>query len=283
MAATVQQARVDSLRATVKGFPVLGPTNDTLFIVYDRLGAYTPETRAQVISDRMREAYKKDLVLLDTVQIEAFDTYWNIRYGDLVITTLTHNDALWANMSPAQLAEHQAKIIEASLIKANQENSLLRWLLRIGSAILAIATTVLVVYLINRLYRFTLRRLQRNRLGILKDLKYKNYTLLSNEQEQGVLAKLLNALRWLVILLALYLLIPVVLSIFPFTRGWSDRLFHLLWSPVVKMALALWRYLPNVFTITVILIVVHYVIRLIRYFFRELAQGKLKIKGFYPD
>lgn len=278
-----QRARIDSLRATAKGFPAFGPNNDTLFIVYDRLGAYTPAARAQVITTRVREAYKEDCALLDTIQIEAFDTYWNVHYGDLVITTITPNDALWENMSPAQLAEHQAKLIEASLLQAHHENSLARWLMRIGSVILAIAATVLVIYLIHRLYRFALGRLQRNRFGILKDLKYRNYTLLSREQEQMLLGKLLNALRWFAILLALYLLIPVVLSIFPFTRGWSDQLFHLIWMPVVKMARTLWNYLPNVFTIAVILVVVHYVLRLIRYFFRELAKGKLKIKGFYPD
>ena len=63
----------------------------------------------------------------------------------------------------------------------------------------------------------------------------------------------------------------------------ADVLFGMLWAPVRKMLLSIWQYLPNVFTILVIVIVMKYIIRFVRYIFREIESGKLKIKGFHAD
>ena len=63
----------------------------------------------------------------------------------------------------------------------------------------------------------------------------------------------------------------------------ADVLFGMLWAPVRKMLLSIWQYLPNVFTILVIVIVMKYIIRFVRYIFREIESGKLKIKGLPPS
>ena len=49
-------------------------------------------------------------------------------------------------------------------------------------------------------------------------------------------------LRWIVIFLSIYLVLPLLFSIFPGTQGVADTLLGYVISPVQKILLALWRY-----------------------------------------
>ncbi|MDD3196307.1 MAG: mechanosensitive ion channel family protein, partial [Paludibacter sp.] len=98
-----------------------------------------------------------------------------------------------------------------------------------------------------------------------------------------VLSWLLKAIKWFIILLLVYLLLPLVFSIFPFTRGWADTLLNFIWKPFSGIMLSVWEYLPNLFTIIVIIVVFKYTIRFVRYLFGEIEAGKLKVSGFHED
>jgi small-conductance mechanosensitive channel len=93
----------------------------------------------------------------------------------------------------------------------------------------------------------------------------------------------LKLLKWVIIILLIYLLLPLLFSIFPFTRGWASTLFGLVWSPFKKMVIAVWRYLPKLFTIIVICFVFKYLIRFVKYFFKEIESERLKIGNFHSD
>ena len=47
-----KKARIDSMRLTVKGYPVEGFFEDTLFLIYSRSGGFTAKERAEAISKR---------------------------------------------------------------------------------------------------------------------------------------------------------------------------------------------------------------------------------------
>ena len=94
---------------------------------------------------------------------------------------------------------------------------------------------------------------------------------------------LLKILRWLLYVILFYLSLPVIFSIFPASRGWSQKLFQLLWSPFKNVLIAAWNYLPNLFTILVIFFVMKYFIRFVKFIFSEIENEKLKISGFYSD
>ena len=53
-----KKARIDSLRQTVKGFPVEGFFNDTLFLIYSRSGGFSAKERAEAISKRIKKVAK---------------------------------------------------------------------------------------------------------------------------------------------------------------------------------------------------------------------------------
>ena len=54
-------------------------------------------------------------------------------------------------------------------------------------------------------------------------------------------------------------------------------------TPLKGVFIAVWNYLPNLFSIAVIYFVMKYFIRFVRYIFSEIEAGKLQISGFHAD
>ena len=63
----------------------------------------------------------------------------------------------------------------------------------------------------------------------------------------------------------------------------SKKLHDLIWQPFKGLLIAFWEYLPNLFSILVIIVMMRYFIKFINYIFLEIKAEKLKIYGFYPD
>ena len=72
-------------------------------------------------------------------------------------------------------------------------------------------------------------------------------------------------------------------SFFPETKTFTYTVFGFIWDPLTDILKSIVAYLPKLFKIIVIIVCFHYLLRLIRYFANEIASGRLKINGFYPD
>ena len=84
-------------------------------------------------------------------------------------------------------------------------------------------------------------------------------------------------------MLAIYITLPILFGIFPWTKDVADTLFGYILNPVKKIAGGLWRYLPNLITIIVIIIVFRYLLKGIHFLKNEIEKGNLHLPGFYPD
>lgn len=274
---------VDSLRKVAVGYPVLGILNDTIFTLYVRVGSYSPANRAAEITERVRIMYNEDFSEKDSLYISKSQDYVDIMYADRIVMTVTEHDALWNNTTTEQLATDYKDAISASLLKARDEYSTRRLLIRAGLVLASIACLVLMIYLINRLMRLLRRLINRNKKRWFKDLKYKDYTVVSTEQEAKLTKQLINILRWVLIIILFLVLIPVIFSIFPFSRGWADEIFHVVMAPFRNIGQAIWNYIPNLINIIVIYLVMHYLGKVIKYFFNEIKNEKLKLPGFHHE
>ncbi|NCP90792.1 MAG: mechanosensitive ion channel family protein [Flavobacteriales bacterium] len=278
-----KKARIDSLRNTAKGYPVIGALKDTLMFMYLKLGASSPKERATNISNKILNLYKDDFIKLDSIFVLKSENTYDIVYGEMIIMSISENDAIWYDTKALNLAnEFKNKIIK-SLLAAKKENSLSNLLLQIGLVLLVLIVLWFIIKLIgkgsNKLNNFVLFKKDQ----WLKNLSYKDYTFLTAQQELEIIMFLLKILRWFIYALLLYITLPIIFSIFPFSRHWADALFQLIWSPFKQIFVSIWNYLPNLFSILVIYFVMNYFIRFIKYVFSEIANEKLKISGFHAD
>ena len=278
-----KKLQIESMKAMAKGYPVLSPQNDTLFLIYNNIGSFTARDRAENITDKINMVYEDDLLNTDSIHIIHSDELYIIVYKDIYIMSISETDALWHDKEAAGMADEYTLVIKQSIEKAKKDSSILRILMRIGLVVLVLGGAYFIIWGISKLYYRTVKWLDVKGNKYLKDLSYKNYTIITEKQEVKVITFLLKVFRWVLIILAIYFILPLLFSIFPITRGWADYLFGLIWTPLRKVLLAIWHYLPNIFTILVIYFVIKYIIRFVRYIFSEVQSGKLRISGFYPD
>ena len=276
-------AQIDSLRATAKGYPVLGFKKDTLYLIYSKMGAVSPQERAINVSNKIKQLYEDDFLIDDSIRISKVEDTYDLIYKDLIIASISENDALWSRNPIEELAENSLQIIKGSIEEGREENSWLKLLSRIGLVILVVLIAWFAIGLISKGYDKLLLKFDNNKQKLLKDLSYKDYTFLSVDQETQILYFFIKFLKWFVYFLLLYITLPIIFSIFPFSRDWANTLFYLVWAPFKSLLLSIWNYLPNLFTILVTYYVMKYVIKFVKYIFQEIEAEKLVLSGFHSD
>jgi len=278
-----EKAKIDSLRAFTKGYPVQGLVYDTLFHIYAKIGESTPQQRANNISQRIKELYKDDFLKIDSIKPYMTDNVVGIVYGEVLIMGISEIDAIWAKGTPEDLAQKYTGIIKNSIRNAEVNYSLSKILKRISLILLILVGAWLLLWLVGKSFKRVHKVIDSNKEKWLKNLSYKDYTFLSAKQEYRALLFISKVLKWFLIAIILYIAIPLLFSIFPFTRGWSATLFKLFWSPFQGIFKAIWAYLPNLFSILAIYFVMKYFMRFVKYIFSEIENEKLKLSGFHAD
>ena len=278
-----KKAHIESLRNTAKGYPVIGAMKDTLFLIYSKIGASTPKERAINISRKIEKLYEDDFLKADSILVMKSENTFDIIYGEIIIMSISENDAIWYGKGMPELAQSFKETIKNSIVEAKNENSWLKLIARIGLVLLVIGIAWAMIWLIGKGYSKLLLFINSKKDKWLKNLSYKDYTFLTAEQELQVVLFLVKIVRWFVYAVLLYITLPIIFSIFPFSRDWADALFHLIWSPFKGVLIAIWEYLPNLFSILVIYFVMKNIIRFVRYIFHEIEAEKLKLSGFHAD
>lgn len=277
-----QLAQIDSLRGIIKASPVRF-ASDTLFNIYARLGSFSAAERARAVSERLERIAELAGFSADSIRLSAAEQATDLVYGKTLILSITDQDALWARKERSAYAREISEKISIALQKYRKDNSWQVLLREILLTVLVIGIVIGLIYFINKLFGKLSASLlsAESRLG--KGIKIKNYEVLDPSRQLGALKVLLKVIRYLVILLVVYLALPVLFGIFPFTRNLSENLLNYILSPLKKIGISVWNYIPNLMTILVLLVVFRYVIKLVRFLKTEIERGKLTIPGFYKD
>ncbi|MFD0764622.1 mechanosensitive ion channel family protein [Mucilaginibacter lutimaris] len=277
-----QKRQIDSLRAFVKGFPVI-PFRDTLFYIFTRQGSFTARDRAEAISNRIAKLSDIFAFKTDSLKLAKAEQTTDILFRDQLLISISDQDALWQNTSRDQLANSIRTKIGIAVIAHQQETRWQTIMLESFLALLVIVVTVLLIYGIRKLFNWLQIRLMKQTGWFNKGIRLKNYELLNAENELAAIKKVLTLVKWAVILLVIYLALPILFGIFPFTKDVSDTLLNYLISPLKKIVHAIWAYIPNLMTILVLIVVFRYVLKFFKFITTEIEHGQLNVPGFYSD
>lgn len=256
---------------------------DTIFYIDERQGALTPEERAKGISMKLLKIFDENFYLETDVVISFNESYVDIICGDNIIMSISEADALSKNMSSTELAEIYTEKIKSAFEKARKTRGFLTFIKRIGLVLLVLAGIGLMIFLIKKGYLYVLDKITLHKDKFLRNLSYKGYVFLTAAQELKIVLWLLKAFKWVLVVFLIYMFLPLIFSIFPFSRGWAVTLFGLVWEPFKGLMWSVWNYLPKLFTIVVIYFVFRYLVKFVKYVFEEIEAGKLKIAGFHTD
>jgi small-conductance mechanosensitive channel len=94
------------------------------------------------------------------------------------------------------------------------------------------------------------------------------------------------AARWLrnaAALVGVYLYIPMVLSVFPFTAPLAGPLVGYFLDPLQAIWTAFVGYLPNAIHILVVVVVASYALKFLHIIFGAVEAGRVVVTGFHPE
>jgi small-conductance mechanosensitive channel len=277
-----QKARIDSLRAITVGFPVV-IESDTLFYIYTNKGGLSPAARATQTEKIIIQLGKEYEIRPDSLSLLAEETFTDIVYREKVILSVTDKDALWMNSSREELAKQYRLEIISALKVLEHKYGLSQLIKHILLFVLVILIQYVLIRLTNYFYRKFKIKIDKVKGRYIKPLFIKNYEFLSVVKQEKLLFSLFNILRYIFIFIQLIFSILIIFSIFPQTEALAMQLFSYILNPIKKIGSSIVHYIPNVFTIIIIWLVIRYVVKGIAYLANEIANERLKITGFYPD
>lgn len=275
--------RIIQLKATNSGIPVVPFNRDTLFYVYNKLGPLNPSERVQNIERKLAQLADDPFFSPDSIKVIQNENNIDVSYNDLVLLSVTDDDALWMDQDKMQVAQQYAATVRTAVLQDKKENSLQSVLIRVAWLLLIIVIFAVIVYGINRFFRRLRRRIVEKKDHYFKGVKVKEYPLLNQQKQMGIVFNALRIARIILILLVFYITLPFVFSIFPWTKGIADKLIDWTLSPIKSVFQSFLHYLPKLLTIIVIYYITRYLVKLVNYMANEIAAGHLTIKGFYPD
>lgn len=160
-----------------------------------------------------------------------------------------------------------------------ENNEITDWLFA-GGIILSL---VIIVMIINKLFKSLYLKIYKLKGSRIKAIQYRDYQILSAEYNVKLIISSIKVLRVLLILLIVYLCLPFVFRFLPWTKHIADNLIQLTLTPVKSVIESVINYLPNLFFIAVILVIVRFLTKILKYFTSEIEKEKLVIRGFYKE
>lgn len=278
-----RKAHIDSLKKNMTGFPVIVFIEDTLFNIYNRLGSFSPSERAKAIEGRIEDLGSDFFYNPDSLLAVKVEHVLDLMYNDKIILTISEDDALWNGVSQEQLSKKYIETINKSIENYKADISLWTLAKQIGLSILVIVVIGGIIFLLRRLFNWLGAKIQ-NMEGILfRGIIIKDYSLMDEKRQVKLILSFMTLVKWFLTLFFVYISMPIIFGIFPWTKNIAETMLGYVMDPVKKVAGSLWDYLPNLVTIIVILIVFRYVLKGLNYLKDEIEKGNLSIPGFYED
>lgn len=277
-----QMEKIRALKKVAKGFPVI-PFSDTVIVIYTRIGSSSASERAQAITHKIRKLYENDMFNKDSLIMVKNESGYDIAYKDEIIMSITEYDSKWYNENPEKLAGICLTKIRDSVMQEKEKMSFTNILKRIGLALLVILIIGILMFLINILFRRSAKLITDSRKTYFSGVKIGNVNILNPDQHKKFFLKINAVLRFFVKVVVIYFSLPLLFSIFPSTKSYTETLIGWVLTPAGKIVKGIIDFLPNLVTIAVIYLFTHYALKSLKYFADEIGSGNVSINGFYKD
>ena len=180
----------------------------------------------------------------------------------------------------AAVAERAAQETRTAFAEIREARDPRRLAIAAVLALVAAAVLVVVLRLIGRVERAltaAAERVARRRVHV------GGIDVIEADQLARLARRGAQLLAWGVRLAALYVFLAVVLSLFPWTRPWGERLGGFLTATLAGVGMGLLRGIPGVFTVIVILYVARLVAHWVRVLFDGVERGAVGVPGIHRE
>lgn len=277
------QTRADSTRLKKPEPAVVAPYGDSLFTIYEKIGAYVPTVRARAITERLEAISEKSIFSLDSFRIENSDFTTDIMYGDLPLMSVSDADAKHEGASREELAKLRVLQIQASISTYKEEFS---WRIIVKKTLLLLLFLIilsLIILGINKIFRWLYQLIRNTISPRLKGFRIGKAQFTNADKISILLIRIAQWIKVIVIIVVIYVSLPLIIYLIPSSRSFTDKLLEYTLTPLTHFIQSFINYIPNLFTIAVIVLLFTLFIGLFRFLAEEIGRGSIIISGFYRD
>jgi small-conductance mechanosensitive channel len=254
---------------------------EELWRVRASLGPFSAEDRARTVARRLDELVNDVSVKPEDITLEHTATASRVILRGRAIGVVTDEDAAGSGLRRHEMAELILADVRRVIIETRADfsgNAIVRSLLVALLATLALAGLWVVV---TRGFRRVLRAVEQVAAQPPRQAgSDERLPLVARRQFAALTAPLLRLARLVVLGSLVLLWLEVVLAALPWTRPSARRLMDYVEEPITFVAHGLIESLPNFFYLAVIALVTRFALRLVRFLFREVERGALRLANF---
>ena len=251
--------------------------------VYQPIGNFTPQERAERIAERIIAAAKDGRISPESIGVQPRQAWTEITANDKFLMAVTDEDAKMAKKTREQLAAEDAGNIRQEFLNYRRDHSWNSILTGILYTVLVTALLAPVAWVFRKLRLATSARLEKWIEVRTQAEEKKTPWQIAFTYVISLIIACGSVLRWLLIIAVVQAYLTITLSFFSITRSISLAITGWLFSTLKSMASSGLEYLPNLVVIAIIIAIASQVLRLITMVFDEISKGNLTVRGFYPD
>jgi small-conductance mechanosensitive channel len=269
--------------AALHGYPVeLG--NQTLFHIKEAVEGYSPEERANAMSERIKGIADDPSIPMSAVSTFSFDLPATVISAEhRLLAAFSDQDARAVGLTREELATKCAEKLRIVMKEYREERSLKTILFATLYTVIATIALVLVLVLLRKLHRklgtAILPRLQ-NRIH---SIQIQSFEIIRSEHVRIWLSGALKFLRSFFILAVLYTYVQLVLGFFPQTRPIANQILDYVLVPLSTIGKAVVSRVPDLLFIAILVVIARYLLKMMKFFFLEVERETIKFSGFYPE
>lgn len=244
------------------------------------ISSYPAELRAATISKRIRKAASDRSISIDSVKLITLEDRTMVFAGKEFIMNLYNPDAVNEGIDLAALSSiiHQRIVDAVRLFRHDRTQSVLfkKLLYAVGAIIILLVLLKLFLWLF-KLINNSLENRIRKRVESVEDRSFK---LIRSGQIWNIFHKLVNIIRFFIILLLSAALILYLLDLFPWTKGVRVFITNIFINPLRTFGLGLYNFLPSLAFLIIIFLVTRYILKLVNLLASRVDKGSIVIRNF---
>ncbi|MEP6928717.1 MAG: mechanosensitive ion channel domain-containing protein [Flavobacterium sp.] len=156
--------------------------------MYNKVGSFSAENRANAITEKIRKLYLDSFFQSDSLKIVSSDITQDIVYkGDFVIMSVLEIDAKVEKYSAPYIAKRNLALIKKAIIYQNENYSQLPK--RLGYTALLILIIGIILFLVGKIFNKIKIHILRNSDKYFRGFNYNNITILSPQKQQFVIMR----------------------------------------------------------------------------------------------
>ena len=240
--------------------------------------------RSKDISKRLQKIADSPRFKIDAITTTDFNSPITfILAGDEIVMSVLDQDAASKGKSRQLVADEYAQIIHTAIEKYRKERSVEQLVKGAIYALIGTFIFIAVLILLAKLKNKIDRAIDDRFKAWEKGLQIQSLEIIRAGKINELIKGVIKGLRIVLVLLFLYIYLQSVLGFFPWTRPIATRVLDYVISPLAVIANGFVAQIPDLIFIAILVMLLRYVLKLMKFFFMGIENQRVRLSGFYPE